>query len=207
MKLLLNDIRLVLKKIYSNFYRIYLRLFFKRIGSNTDIHPSLEFYDPYKIIISDNAVIKKNVTLKGRSNNREVGLFIGKGVSVREFSNIDSYFGFVHIDDYCALGHNCFIGGQGGVSIGKYTMIGGKTYIISSNHKFEITDIPFMLQGETVEEIKIGNNVWIGANCVILPGVQIGDNCVIAAGSVVTKSFEGYQLITGNPAMAIKKIE
>ena len=206
MKMFLNDIRQILKKIFTNICKLYFKMFFKNIGKHTEIHQSLEFYDPIKISIGDNCVIKKNVTLKGRSV-KEIGLFIGKGVSIRENSNIDSYMGYVRIDDYCALGHNCFIGGQGGVSIGKYTMIGGKTYIISSNHKFDKNDIPYMMQGENVAEIKIGNNVWIGANCVILPGVQIGDNCVVGAGSVVTRSFESNQVIAGNPALPIKTIK
>ena len=51
-----------------------------------------------------------------------------------------------------------------------------------------------------VEETIIGNNVFLGANAVILPGVTIGDNCIIGAGAIVTKSFSENSVIIGNPA-------
>lgn len=56
-------------------------------------------------------------------------------------------------------------------------------------------------------KIKIGNNVFIGFNSLILPGVEIGDNTVIAAGSVVTKSFKGNVVIGGVPAKVIKDLD
>ena len=55
--------------------------------------------------------------------------------------------------------------------------------------------------------IKIGDNVWIGMNAVILKGVTIGDNSVVAAGSVVTKSVEPNTVVAGNPAVVVKKFE
>ena len=55
--------------------------------------------------------------------------------------------------------------------------------------------------------VKIGNNVWIGMNAVILKGVTIGDNSVVAAGAVVTKSFPGNTIVAGNPAVTVKKFE
>lgn len=54
--------------------------------------------------------------------------------------------------------------------------------------------------------ITIGNNVWIGGNSVVLPGVTLGDNVVVGAGSVVTKSFPDNVVIAGNPARIIKQL-
>ncbi len=54
--------------------------------------------------------------------------------------------------------------------------------------------------------VKIGNNVWIGMNAVILKGVTIGDNSVIAAGSVVSKSVEPSTVVAGNPAGVVKQL-
>ena len=54
--------------------------------------------------------------------------------------------------------------------------------------------------------IKIGNNVWIGGNVVVLPGVTIGDNVTIGAGSVVNKDIESNSIAVGNPCKVIKKI-
>jgi acetyltransferase-like isoleucine patch superfamily enzyme len=71
--------------------------------------------------------------------------------------------------------------------------------IISANH--DIYDFSKHIK----KSVKIGNNVWIGANVVILPGVEIGDNTIIGAGSIVTKSFkEGNCVIGGNPAKIIR---
>lgn len=55
--------------------------------------------------------------------------------------------------------------------------------------------------------VSIGNNVWIGAGAMILPGVTIGDNAVIGAGSVVTKDIPAYSLAVGNPCRVIRRID
>ena len=55
--------------------------------------------------------------------------------------------------------------------------------------------------------VKIGDNVWIGMNAVILKGVTIGDNSVVAAGAVVTKSIPANTIVAGNPAVMVKKFE
>ena len=60
-------------------------------------------------------------------------------------------------------------------------------------------DLP--LKGDTV----IGNDVWIGQNAVILPGVHIGDGAIIGANSVVGSNVEPYTIVAGNPARAIRK--
>ncbi|MCI8335423.1 MAG: hypothetical protein HFH25_12720 [Lachnospiraceae bacterium] len=52
----------------------------------------------------------------------------------------------------------------------------------------------------------IGNNVWIGGNAVICPGVHIGDNAVIGAGSVVTRDIPAWSVAAGNPCRVIRKI-
>lgn len=56
-------------------------------------------------------------------------------------------------------------------------------------------------------KVKIGSNVYIGNNALIMPGVSLGDNILVAAGSVVTKSFAGNVVIGGNPAHVLSSIE
>lgn len=56
-------------------------------------------------------------------------------------------------------------------------------------------------------QIKIGNNVFIGVNAIILPGIEIGDNTVIAAGAVVSRSFKGNEIIAGVPAKSVRSLE
>lgn len=60
---------------------------------------------------------------------------------------------------------------------------------------------------EYAKPIEIGNNVWIGGNVIVLPGVRIGNNTVIGAGSVVTKDIPPNVVAVGNPCRAIKNIE
>ena len=60
---------------------------------------------------------------------------------------------------------------------------------------------------EYAKPIKVGNNVWIGGNVIVLPGVTIGDNVTIGAGSVVTKDIPSNVIAYGNPARVMKKIE
>lgn len=60
---------------------------------------------------------------------------------------------------------------------------------------------------EYAKPIEVGNNVWIGGNVVVLPGVKIGDNVVIGAGSIVTKDIPSNVVAVGNPCKVIKEIE
>ena len=69
-------------------------------------------------------------------------------------------------------------------------------------------DVPRRNQGlEYAYPITVGNNVWIGAQVCVLPGVSIGDNSVIGAGSVVTKSIPANSVAVGNPCRVIRKLE
>ena len=60
---------------------------------------------------------------------------------------------------------------------------------------------------EYARPITVGNNVWIGAQVCVLPGVNIGDGCVIGAGSVVTRDIPARSIAVGNPCRVIRKIE
>ncbi|MGK0254908.1 MAG: acetyltransferase-like isoleucine patch superfamily enzyme [Mariniflexile sp.] len=98
------------------------------------------------------------------------------------------------------LSMSCHIDGRNGIVFGENVWIGPRVSIISMNH--DIYDYnKFIIQSPIV----IGDNCWIGANAIVLPGVNIGSNTVVAAGAVVTKSFpNGNAVIGGNPAKTIK---
>jgi acetyltransferase-like isoleucine patch superfamily enzyme len=100
---------------------------------------------------------------------------------------------------YFANSNGCYIQGINGISIGDNTIFASGVKIISANHNkydYKCHDISL--------PISIGENCWLGANSVILPGVQIGNNVIVAAGSVVTKSFDSNLIIGGVPAKIIK---
>ncbi len=75
------------------------------------------------------------------------------------------------------------------------------------NHNYKDPSTPIYLQGETVSEITVEDDCWIGANVVITAGVKIGKHSVVAAGAVVTKSIPPYSVAVGNPARVIKQYD
>ena len=102
---------------------------------------------------------------------------------------------------FCVSGH-CYFQSLNGIVAGKNLLFAPGVKIISSNHDFSAGRASVLK-----EPIVIGDNCWLGANSIILPGVRLGDNCVVGAGSVVTKSFEENNLVlAGNPAKIIKRV-
>jgi virginiamycin A acetyltransferase len=114
--------------------------------------------------------------------------------------------------------HFDFIGDK--LIIGKFCMIAsGVTFIMNGgNHLIEATTAyPFAIFGGAWQQAMegksypskgdtiIGNDVWIGHDATIMPGVQIGDGAIIATKAVVTKDVEPYTIVGGNPAKPIKK--
>lgn len=90
------------------------------------------------------------------------------------------------------------------ISIGNdVTIAGGVTFLTHDNSVSKIFPNMSLLVGR----IKIGNNVFIGAGSIILPGVHIGSGTIVGAGSVVTKSFGDNLVIGGNPAKVIRVID
>lgn len=107
------------------------------------------------------------------------------------------------LGDYSGIGINADIKGK--CTIGKYVMMGPNCTIYTWNHEFSDTTKPMMEQGFSEEkEVVIGDDVWIGGNVTILPGVKIGSHSIIGACSVVTKDVPEYAIVAGNPAQ-IKK--
>ncbi|MBA4721681.1 MAG: acyltransferase [Alcanivorax sp.] len=94
---------------------------------------------------------------------------------------------------------------DGGVLIGDRTLVGYNTMILSSNHRVPPLPEKIFYAGHEKRKVTIGRDVWIGAACIILPGVKIGDGAVIAAGSVVTKDVPAAAVCAGVPAKVIKE--
>ncbi len=108
------------------------------------------------------------------------------------------------------IGKNCFIGefnvvrGQGGVWIGNDVYTGPMVQIVAVNHVYDDPARPMRQQGITAKGIVIEDDVWIGANAVVLDGVTIGRGSVIGAGAVVAKDIPPYSIAVGAPAKPIK---
>jgi putative colanic acid biosynthesis acetyltransferase WcaF len=90
------------------------------------------------------------------------------------------------------------------IVIGDRTLIGYGTYILGSNHEIPAQSERIFGAGHTDAPIRIANDVWIGARCLILAGVSIGEGAVVAGGSVVTKDIPPFAIVGGIPAKIIK---
>ena len=102
------------------------------------------------------------------------------------------------------INHHCTIGDGGMVKIGNHVIIGPNVSIYTAKHPLEPTK---RLQGwQSVQNITIEDNVWIGGSCVILAGITIGKNTVIGAGSVVTKNIPSNVVAYGNPCQVVKEL-
>lgn len=117
----------------------------------------------------------------------------------------------------CDYGYNIFLGRNffanfdcvmldaAPIYIGDNCLMGPKTCIYAVNHPMQAQRrATGVARGSAVH---IGNNVWFGGNCVVLPGVTIGDNAVIGAGSVVVHDIPANALAVGNPARVVRRIE
>lgn len=111
---------------------------------------------------------------------------------------------------HIAIGHDVWIGpnacllGAGGITIGNYVMIANNVSILSTDHIFDDPARPMMTQGNRQRPIVIEDDVWLGANVVVMPGVCIGTGAVVGAGAVVTHDVPPYAIVGGVPAKVIK---
>lgn len=118
----------------------------------------------------------------------------------------NAYFGDGHgisIGENSQIGLNAVLSTV--VTLGDNVVMGPDVIIYSNSHEYADVNIPINQQGmKKSNPVTIGNNVWIGARVVILPGVTIGDNCIIGANTVVTKSVPANSVVTGHAGRVVK---
>lgn len=129
---------------------------------------------------------------------------IGRDSVIESFSCINNAVGDVVIGDKTRIGLHCTIIGP--VTIGNNVNLAQGIVVTALNHNFTDCTKRIDEQGISTKEVTIGNDVWIGANATILPGVTIGRHCVVAAGSVVTKDVPDYTVVGGVPARVMKRL-
>ena len=150
--------------------------------------------------------------------------YVGPGVSVGP-DTVTGINGVVDVGTECELnqgvelnpwggrirlGHRVWLGpyvviyGHGGVEIGDQALISMHASILSSDHAIPERAKLIRHCQDVLKPTKIGKDVWIGANAVILGGVTIGDGCVVGAGAVVTKDLPAYSVAVGVPAKIVR---
>jgi acetyltransferase-like isoleucine patch superfamily enzyme len=130
----------------------------------------------------------------GHGFESAIGLVIKTGID-----------GIVNIGNDVHLNYHVIIdpSSSGRITIGDRTLIGPNTVIRASNHSIDYRDITH--NGHKPGIINIGSDVWIGANCVVLPNVSIGNRTIIGAGSVVVDSLPTDVVACGVPARVVKE--
>lgn len=99
-----------------------------------------------------------------------------------------------------ATSGGCYYQGLNGIEIAGGTIWSYNCCFVSANHSFKDLN-----KHEVVDPIKIGKYVWLGANCVVLPSVNIGDYTIVGAGTIVNKDIPAYSIAVGNPARVVAK--
>lgn len=176
------QIKKILKSIVNNFYILvilYHRLRGVKIGWKSKI-------SPFSRIILNGGNIK-----------------IGNNVTIHGGAIIDAQGGTISIGDNISINRQCVLYGGGGIEIGNYTLLAIGVKLIAQNHNFKFKNQFIKFQGSSYNGIKVKEDVWLGANVIVLDGVLIERGCVCGAGSVITKNLCEYSINVGNPSKIV----
>jgi acetyltransferase-like isoleucine patch superfamily enzyme len=149
----------------------------------------------------------KGVLIDGLSRD---GVCLGDGVSIGRHSILRctgtlSNMGVgISIGDGTGMDAFCFVGGAGGVYIGKNVLVGQHASFHAEDHCFEDLEKLIKEQGTTRRGIYIGDNCWIGANVTFLDGCTVGSGSIVGAGSIVRGSLPDNCIAVGVPARVVR---
>lgn len=154
-----------------------------------------------KLMMPQARFIRRPIYIRGKNS-----LSGCKGLTTGRFCRFDLIGGkrTLHIGDNCEFGDMTHIVAHERVEIGNNVLIASKCFISDSSHgcykgeKQDSPDVPPNDRMLVTKPVKIGKNVWIGENSVILAGAEIGDGCVIGANSVVNKKIDAGCIVVGN---------
>jgi acetyltransferase-like isoleucine patch superfamily enzyme len=135
-------------------------------------------------------------SLRGFYLRRILRIRIGRGTSV----HMGCFVTGRHIDigENTVINRRCYLDGRVGLRIGANVSVSPECYLISLDHDVHSPDF-----ATVPGAVAIGDYAWLGARAMILPGTRLGDGAVVGAGSVVTKSWEPYDIVAGVPAKKI----
>lgn len=137
--------------------------------------------------------------------NKSGEIILGKKIGTRknvEFSVGEN--GKISVGDGCFFNNNCMIVSHDKIKIGRNCSFGPNVLFYDHDHNYKAFN-GLKSESYVKNPIVIGDNVWIGANSVILRGSEIGDNCVIGAGSIVKGKFESNTMIVMERKMKVEK--
>jgi acetyltransferase-like isoleucine patch superfamily enzyme len=141
----------------------------------------------------------------------------GSRIEIGDFSEIYDFVcirsvggnGDIKIGAHCYINPSCVLYSGNGITLGDYVLLAPGVMLLPTNHAYSRRDIPIRHQGflPSKNGIVIEDDVWIGANSVILDGSYIHQGAIIAAGSVVRGDVPAYEIWGGVPAQKINERE
>lgn len=133
-------------------------------------------------------------------------IFFGAGVLCGRRGFFAATGGRIEVGDRVSFNTNVHINAEvgGSIRIGDCCLIGPNVLMRSADHRFDRSDLPIRDQGHISRDIVIEDDVWLGANVVLVGGVHIGRGAVVAAGAVVTNDVPSMAVVGGVPARLIK---
>lgn len=108
------------------------------------------------------------------------------------------------IGEWVTINRNVWLNAVGGLSIGNFCGLGPNTVIHTANHNFSSTDVPFLEQQWTHQEVVIEDDVWLGASVIVVPGVHIGRGAIVGAGTTVAEDIQPYAMVVGEKGRMIR---
>lgn len=182
-----------------------------------------DWYDgtiPRNVSVDESAYLETSYSFLLYRSELPEGLRIGRGSTTYLGTMFDvGPQGRVKIGDFSLI-HGAWFICDSQIEVGDYALISWNvvfmdTYRVSfdpAQRRKQLQSLPFeshrrLPRGALAKPIRIGRNVWIGFDCIVLPGVSIGDGSVVGARSVVTENVPPYTVVAGNPARVIRKFE
>lgn len=150
----------------------------------------------------------QNPTCTIRSASLSRNVKFEKEVTVEYGSHIqaDLIGRLSYINKYCliekntTIGRFCSIAYNAKIGLGKHPIDWASTHQFAYDSKYRLIEQSKTFENKTNKPTIIGNDVWIGANAIVLAGVKIGDGAIIGANSLVTNDVEPYSIVFGTPA-------
>jgi acetyltransferase-like isoleucine patch superfamily enzyme len=171
-----------------------------RLGRGVIIGKDVVFWQPLKIFIDSNSMLRDHAFLSVRGDSH-TNISIGKNVFVGRHSTIKARTGTVNIEDFAVIGDFCRIGTTSTVKIGSHTAIAAFCYIGAGEHRFhKKSELVRRQDIENKKGVSIGKDVWLGAHVTVLDGINIGDGTIVGANSLVTKDLPEHVVAHGIPA-------
>jgi len=173
------------------------------IGSNCLIGKNVRFSVPKNIFLGNGVKIGEGCIIDARTLRSKIK--IGDNVQLSRYTAVKAAEGDVEIGENVIVGPFSVLEGWGGLEIGKNAMISYHVVIMSIMYEFEDCSYPINQHPAKIGKITLGEDSWLGAHVVVLPGIEIGKGTVVGAGAVVTRNIPEYCVAVGVPAEVIRK--